>query len=107
MSHPADGQSVADRVRLRRLALGLTQEDLARRANVTVSTVRNIERGRTTQRSYRLRDIFGALGIEDDQTAAEIARVKQSLIDSGIEPVVAESAARNIVRDQQERSKPS
>lgn len=70
MSRPE--QSIADQVRLRRLELGWTQEQLAQRAGVTLSTIRNIERGRTTK-SYRLRDVFEALGLPwDDQRLADV-----------------------------------
>jgi transcriptional regulator with XRE-family HTH domain len=85
---------ISERVRLRRTALGLTQEQLAQRVGITVSTVRNIETGRTGERSSRLRDVLTALGLLDD--AAE-RRLRDRLTAAGIPQEYAAAAARTII----------
>ena len=47
-----------------RLGLGLTQEDLARRAGVHVRTVRNAERGIHRAGRRTLRRLFSTIGVE-------------------------------------------
>ncbi len=53
------------RVRARRKLLGLSQEDLARKAGVDVKTVRGIENGRRRPRLSTVRQLADALGLED------------------------------------------
>ena len=56
-------------VRLRRIELGMTQADLAARANVSVRTVHNIEAGRGQTRVYVRRRILRALRLPFDSHA--------------------------------------
>lgn len=66
------GKTVGEVVRQRRLASGMTQEDLARRAGVSLATIRSIETERV-KKPYRLREIYRALGVEGDRPAAELS----------------------------------
>ena len=84
--------SLGDQVRLRRLEVGLTQEQLANSAGVTLSTVRNIERGRT-ERSYLLPQVLRVLGMEDD---SEERRLRNRLLAAGIPDEYATKAAKII-----------
>jgi transcriptional regulator with XRE-family HTH domain len=52
------------RIRAARLRLGLTQEELARRAGVHVRTVRNAERGIHRAGRRTLRRLFSTIGVE-------------------------------------------
>jgi DNA-binding SARP family transcriptional activator len=62
MTTESRGSGVAGAVRRRRLALGWGQEELARRAGVSVRAIRNIERQRVTApRDDSLRRLFAAL----------------------------------------------
>jgi transcriptional regulator with XRE-family HTH domain len=63
-------------LRRRRHQLGLSQEDLARRANVDVKTVRSMEYGRTVPRPStvrRLADALGLTGAEREDFCAAVA----------------------------------
>lgn len=71
MARP-DPTDIAQLVKLRRLASGLTQEQLARRAGVSLATVRSIETGRVKQ-PYKQRDVFRALGLEVDEEPVSLA----------------------------------
>ncbi|MFE0593857.1 BTAD domain-containing putative transcriptional regulator [Micromonospora echinospora] len=58
-------------LRLRRLRAGLTQEELARRAGISVRAVRDIEQGRVrAPRPESLRRIAEAIGLPDDPPPA-------------------------------------
>lgn len=58
------GERLPERVRAARQALGLTQEELARRAGVDVRTVRNIERAAYRPRCRSRVRVLRALGLE-------------------------------------------
>lgn len=52
-----------------RKAKGLTQEELVEKCNLSVRTIQRIEAGEVTPRSYTLKALFGALGVEwNDQS---------------------------------------
>ena len=59
--------SLPQRVVSARKKKGLTQEELAGLANVTVRTIQRIESGETTPRSYTLKVIADALGISFEE----------------------------------------
>jgi transcriptional regulator with XRE-family HTH domain len=98
MSQLGEPRTLGERIRLRRLEMGLTQEDLARRSRVTISTIRNIERGRT-ERSYRLRDVLRVLGMVDDETAELERRYYDRLRAIGVDERTAAKEAREMAAD--------
>lgn len=62
--HAAHAAELADRLRDRRLRADLTQEQLAMRAGVALSTLRKIETGLVVEPGYfTVLAILGALGI--------------------------------------------
>lgn len=63
--------SLGGRIRARRLALGLTQEDLARRAGVPLVTVNRIENGHQRPRRQTLLKLARALGAEPAELLLE------------------------------------
>jgi tetratricopeptide (TPR) repeat protein/transcriptional regulator with XRE-family HTH domain len=68
---PAAAESdvgLAELLRLRRLAANLTQDELARRSNLSVRTIRNLENGRTLQpRRQSVHLLARALALNDDE----------------------------------------
>jgi len=58
---PGDRQELASLVRSKRLALGLTQEDIAAAGGPSVATIRNIENGTADCRPRTLRQLMGVL----------------------------------------------
>lgn len=53
-----------------RMSVGLTQSELAERANVTQKTVSRIERGDTKVRETTLQKVYEVLGITDNHLEA-------------------------------------
>lgn len=53
-----------------RMSIGLTQSELAERANVTQKTVSRIERGDTKVRETTLQKVYEVLGITNDHLEA-------------------------------------
>jgi transcriptional regulator with XRE-family HTH domain/tetratricopeptide (TPR) repeat protein len=77
----ADVESLAELVRAHRRRLGLSQEGLAERAEVSVRTVRNIEGGRSgSPRRRSVRAIADALGLDGAARAALAAAA--SIVDA-------------------------
>lgn len=64
------GSSSPHPVRVAREAQGLTQEDVAYRAGVSLKTLQLIERGQGNPRRSTLKLICLALGLEPDEVAA-------------------------------------
>ncbi len=60
-----EGRVFGEQVRAHRQRLGLSQEDLARRAGVDVKTVRTVERGQTAPRPSTIRKLADALRLDD------------------------------------------
>src|SRR5262245_31336608 len=59
------GTDVGSLIRIRRLAAGLTQQELAELAQVSLGTVRDLEQGRTRHpRGGSLARLAGALGLD-------------------------------------------
>lgn len=56
----------------RRAELGLTQQQVAVRADVSVSALREMEHGRR-ESPYRVRDVLRVLGLQDDSEERRIA----------------------------------
>ncbi|MFN0136465.1 MAG: multiprotein-bridging factor 1 family protein [Phycisphaerae bacterium] len=68
-----DDSRLASRLRDRRQAAGVSQAELARRADVRVETLNRIERGHTTPDFSTIRKLVVALGdIERKQAAATL-----------------------------------
>ena len=62
---------VSTEVRDRRTAAGLTQEQLAAKAGITTTTIRNIEAGRVARPEHTTIDAIGAaLGLSADDVRA-------------------------------------
>jgi transcriptional regulator with XRE-family HTH domain len=65
------GHMVSTQIRDRRIAAGLTQEELAARARCASSTIRNIEAGRVSRPEHTTIDAIGeALGLTLDELRA-------------------------------------
>ncbi|MGY6521199.1 MAG: helix-turn-helix domain-containing protein [Mongoliitalea sp.] len=62
MKQPQLGQKIQEW----RKAKGLTQEELVERCNINVRTIQRIEAGEVTPRSYTVKAILEALGIENE-----------------------------------------
>jgi tetratricopeptide (TPR) repeat protein len=76
-------------VRRHRLALGLSQEELAGRSGLSVRTIANMEQGRTTRpHRYSVQCLGDALGLQDPQRRQldQAARVPAG----GVQPVAAD-----------------
>jgi transcriptional regulator with XRE-family HTH domain len=79
-------QTLAQRLKVARLAQGLTQAELATRAGVSVGTIRNLERDGDcafatvikVAQSLRLEDGFEALFAPGVQSIAELARLEDA-----------------------------
>ena len=65
-----DGPSLADKLRRRRRAAGLSQAELARRAGIRPETLNRIERGRTTPDFATVRKLVIAMNEAERQRAA-------------------------------------
>ena len=83
-----------DELRRHRLATGLTQEELASRADMSVRAISDLERGRTT-RPYRrsVRQLATALGLKDAAAEQFITRAlprEQTADDTGLAGRLAE-----------------
>lgn len=64
---PTTGESIADYVRRLRTGLGLTQKELAKRANIHIHSLGKIERGLTTRLNQKtLRGLAYALSIPSE-----------------------------------------
>ncbi|MGY5128265.1 ATP-binding protein [Streptomyces nigrescens] len=74
-------------LRTRRRQLGLSQEDLARRAGIDVKTVRSIERGRAAPRPSTVRQLADALGLTGTDREGFCAAAAPGPIDPPIQPV--------------------
>lgn len=71
MASAATPKAIAAAVRARREELGLTQQEVAASAEVSVSAIQSTEAGRFTGRPYTLRKIATALGLDPrDPTSA-------------------------------------
>lgn len=62
MKQPALGKRISEL----RKQQGLTQEELVERCNISVRTIQRIEAGETTPRSFTIKTILEALGVEFD-----------------------------------------
>ncbi len=70
----------ATRLRQLRLVAGLTQEDLAERAGLSVRGIQDLERGaRTAPRAETVRMLADGLGLDDDARTALIATANPEL----------------------------
>lgn len=69
-----DDSRLAARLRERRLAVGVSQAELARRAEVRVETLNRIERGHTTPDFATIRKLVVALGDAERKHAAAVVR---------------------------------
>jgi transcriptional regulator with XRE-family HTH domain len=64
---------VSTQIRDRRIAAGLTQEELAARARCASSTIRNIEAGRVSRPEHTTIDAIGeALGLSPDEPSSRL-----------------------------------
>lgn len=61
--------SISEKVLLGRKKMGLTQEELASKTNITVRTIQRIEAGETTPRTHTLKTIATALAIPWEELA--------------------------------------
>lgn len=95
-------QLAGQAVRRARERLGLTQEELAARANVSRSTLQKVERGDSTISRNRVRRIAEALGLDllrllpeagDEQ---ELAAIRARLQGTGLSGPELDAAARAI-----------
>lgn len=57
-------KKIAENIRLKRISIGITQEQLAEKAEVSVDTVKSVENVRRTMCLDTYLKIAGALGIE-------------------------------------------
>src|SRR5260370_22768292 len=65
-----DVSSFAELLREKRLAHGLTQEELAERAQLSVRAISDLERGlKRAPRARTLRMVVGALGLSESEAA--------------------------------------
>ncbi len=64
MKQPQLGQ----KIQAWRKAKGLTQEELVEKCNINVRTIQRIEAGEVTPRSYTVKAILEALGVENDNS---------------------------------------
>lgn len=92
LSHTKDGMNLSERLKTARLASGLTQKELAQRANVDQSVISNIERG-VAAGSTRLAAIAEALGASTDWLAMGRGAMNQSHVANTV-PVVSASTRR-------------
>jgi DNA-binding XRE family transcriptional regulator len=79
-----DRATLAEKLRRRRRACGLSQAELARRAGIRPETLNRIERGRTTPDFRTVRRLVVAMNAAEAQdAAAEISRHKDKEPDNG------------------------
>jgi transcriptional regulator with XRE-family HTH domain len=69
--------SLAEQLRARREALGLTQRDVADRAHLELHTVYNVEKGRTLPRMGTLEAMVAALECELQLVPAALRAVRK------------------------------
>ncbi|HPM80485.1 MAG TPA: helix-turn-helix transcriptional regulator [Candidatus Anammoximicrobium sp.] len=70
-----DRTSLAEKLVRRRLAAGLSQAELARRAGIRPETLNRIERGRTTPDFATVRKLVVAMNAAERQLAASATRL--------------------------------
>lgn len=69
--------TLAEKVRIKREELGMTQKDLAKKSNLTQATISRVESGEVTQlRSENLAKLAKALGVTADFLAGNRARME-------------------------------
>jgi transcriptional regulator with XRE-family HTH domain len=75
MAREQDQPSLGQVVRRHRTSAGLTQQELARRAGLSVRVLRDLEHDRVTRpRAPSIRRLQAALGLSDQQRAELLAR---------------------------------
>lgn len=74
MKQPLLGQKIQEW----RKAKGLTQEELVERCNINVRTIQRIEAGEVTPRSYTVKAILEALGVENENSFS-ITHISESI----------------------------
>jgi predicted transcriptional regulator len=78
--------SISEQLRTRRLALGLTQDALAKRAGVIQTNYSKIELGKTDPRFSTLQEIARALSLELMLVPAELVDTVKALAHRGLAP---------------------
>jgi transcriptional regulator with XRE-family HTH domain len=71
-------QHIGERLRARRLEIGMSQEHLAERLGVTFQQVQKYEKGVNRVAASRLFDVAGALDVEIDYFFSGLTRRSQS-----------------------------
>lgn len=74
MKQPELGKKISEM----RKAKGLTQEELVELCNLNVRTIQRIEAGEVTPRSYTIKALFQALGIEWNQSENDVSIRKEN-----------------------------
>ncbi|MBN3519861.1 helix-turn-helix transcriptional regulator [Algoriphagus lutimaris] len=72
MKQPELGRKISEI----RKAKGLTQEELVEMSNLNVRTIQRIEAGEVTPRSYTIKALFEALGIQENIKLKEVENEK-------------------------------
>lgn len=77
MKQPELGKKISEM----RKAKGLTQEELVEKCNLNVRTIQRIEAGEVTPRSYTIKALFEALGVQwnEQESSPQIERNKASV----------------------------
>lgn len=75
MKQPELGKKISEL----RKAKGLTQEELVEKCNLNVRTIQRIEAGEVTPRSYTVKALFDALGVEENGWIEQNAKDQSGL----------------------------
>lgn len=113
-------EHVASRLRLRRILLGLSQDDLAKRLRLTSQQIQKYEAGKTRISASRLYDLSAVLavpitwffeGIEDDRRPGAPPATDESQVRVNVSELMGRREARQLIelyfgiRDEQLRKK--
>lgn len=93
MKQPELGRKLSEM----RKAKGLTQEDLVAKCNLSVRTIQRIEAGEVTPRSYTVRALFDALGVEWEDEGCVQAEVVKEALPASLRQIIRVSIAAGIV----------
>lgn len=83
-----EARALAYCVKRRRLALGLTQADLAHQAGLSVSEIQHLEHGRRNPWGTTLKRVSRGLGIFKTELSLEVERIADEWERSGCVPAL-------------------